>query len=123
MRVSRWMIAFFLVVMLPSALLAADLTGRWIGPMQTGGNAAFTLKSEKDAITGTMTGADGKEYPITEGKLEGDNVSFTVAPQWQGNPVNLIVSGKVSGDQMQVNIHSDNGYWSTDATVKKQPMK
>jgi len=43
-----------------------------------------------------------------------------VASQWQGQPVTLIVTGRVSGDDMQVHIAADNGYWATDAALKRQ---
>ncbi len=122
MRVSRGLVTLFLVLMFSSLLFAADITGKWSGPMQDG-QAVFTLKSDNNAITGTMLGIDGKEYPIIEGKLDGENISFIVASQWQGNPVKLLVKGTVSGEQMKLNIASDNGYWSTDATVKRESKK
>lgn len=122
MRVSRGLATLFLVFMFSSLLFAADITGKWSGPMQDG-RAVFTLKSDNNAITGTMLGIDGKEYPIVEGKLDGQNISFTVASQWQGNPVNLLVKGTVSGEEMKLNIAADNGYWSTDATVKREPKR
>lgn len=122
MRVSRGLAVLLLVLTFSSLLFAADLTGKWSGPMQDG-QAVFTLKSDNNVITGTMLGIDGKEYPIIEGKLDGEDVSFTVASQWQGNPVKLLVKGTVSGEQMKLNIASDNGYWSTDATVKREPKK
>jgi hypothetical protein len=34
--------------------------------------------------------------------------------------VTLIVTGKVSGEDMQVHIATDNGYWSTDAALKRE---
>lgn len=122
MRVSRWMVTLFFALVLPAVLFAADLTGKWSGPMQDG-QAVFTLKSDGNAITGTMLGIDGKEYPIVDSKLDGDNISFTVNSQWQGSPVKLFVKGTVSGEQMKLNIAADNGYWSTDATVKREPKK
>lgn len=122
MRVSRWMVTLFFALVLPAVLFAADLTGKWSGPMQDG-RAVFTLKSDNNVITGTMLGIDGKEYPITEGKLDGENISFTVNSQWQGNPVKLLVKGTVSGEQMKLNIAADNGYWSTDATVERESKK
>ena len=92
--------------------------------MQSGdGQAVLTLKSDNNVVTGTMLGIDGKEKPIIDGKLDGDNISLTVATEWQGSPMKLFVKGKVSGDQMQINIAADDGYWSTDATVKREAKK
>jgi hypothetical protein len=109
-----------LAIVLPTTLLAADLSGTWTGEMQSGGMASFELKSDKGAITGNMVGRDGKRYPVS-GKLEGNDASMSVAFEWQSQPVTLLVTGKVSGDEMPVHIAADNGYWSTDAALKRQP--
>lgn len=107
------------VLLLPTVLFAADLTGMWQGAMQAGGLAVFELKVDKGVVTGSMLGEGGKKYPVT-GKIDGDKVSLSVASEWQGQPVTLLVTGKISGDDLPVHIASDNGYWSTDAALKRQ---
>ena len=120
MRKTRGTIAVLLVLFLPSLLFAIDVTGKWRGPMKTGeGEAVFTLKSNKDVVTGSMLGPEAKEFPITEGKLDGDNISLTVAFEWQGQPVTLVATGKVTADAIQLHIASADGYWATDATLKR----
>ena len=108
------------LVLLSTSVFAADVTGRWKGPMQSGGNSVFELKSAKDVVTGNMLGQDGKPYPVSDGKLDGENLSMKVAFEWQGQPVTLVVTGKVSGEEMQLHIATDNGYWSTDAALKRE---
>jgi hypothetical protein len=103
-----------------SSAAATDLSGTWRGKMDTGGEAVFNLKAADKSIGGTMKGADGKDYPISEGKLDGDKISLTVDSEWQGMAVKLLVTGTVSAEEMKLHIASDNGYWQTDATVKKQ---
>jgi len=88
--------------------------------MQSGGNSVFELKSAKDLVTGNMLGQDDKPFPVSDGKLDGETLSMKVAFEWQGQPVTLIVTGKVSGEEMQLHIATDNGYWSTDATLKRE---
>ncbi len=91
MRISPWDLICLFVVAVSAMLFASDVTGKWSGAMQdNNGQATFTLKSSNDTVTGSMVGADGKPYPITEGKVDGDNISFTVDSQWQGNPVKLL---------------------------------
>lgn len=106
-------------LLLPTALFATDLTGTWKGTMQSGGDAVFELKADKGVVTGSMVGQDSKKYPVT-GKLDGDSISLNVAFEWQGQPVTLLVTGKVAGDDLPVHIATDNGYWSTDAALKRQ---
>jgi hypothetical protein len=121
MKNSRYLpLAAMALILISTAVLAADLTGTWKGPMQSGGESVFQLKADRGSITGNMLGRDGKPYPVT-GKLDGDAISMTVAFEWQSQPVKLLVTGKRTGDDMQVHIAADNGYWSTDAALKRQP--
>ncbi|HEY4054223.1 MAG TPA: hypothetical protein VGL74_10785 [Terriglobales bacterium] len=121
MKNSRYLpLAAMALILIPTAVLAANLTGTSKGPMKSGGESVFQLKADRGSITGNMLGRDGKPYPVT-GKLDGDAISMTVAFEWQSQPVKLLVTGKRTGDDMQVHIAADNGYWSTDAALKRQP--
>jgi hypothetical protein len=120
MRSLRVMAALLVLACATMAFAAADLSGTWRGAMEAGGEAVFHLKSDDKGVGGSMVGADGKDYPISSGKLEGDKISLTVDSQYQDMPVKLIVTGTVAGDEMKLHIASDNGYWQTDATVKRQ---
>ena len=115
----RYLPVLAAALLLPTVMFAADLTGTWKGAMQSGGDAIFELKADKGAVTGNMLGQDGKKYPVT-GKLDGDSISLSVAFEWQGQPVTLLVTGKVAGDELPVHIAADNGYWGTDAALKRQ---
>jgi hypothetical protein len=120
MRVSRFIAPLFVFACVVAAVAATDLSGTWRGPMDSGGDAVFHLKADDKGIGGSMVGADGKDYPISSGKLDGDKISLTVDSQWQGMAVKLIVTGTVSSDRMKLHIASDNGYWQTEATVKRE---
>lgn len=103
-----------------SSALAADVTGKWKGPMEgTGADVVLDLKADGPGITGTMSDSEGKARPITKGKLDGDKISLTVASEWQGNPVTLLVTGTVSGDTISLRIETEDGAWGTDAVVKR----
>jgi hypothetical protein len=120
MQIARRISIVLATMLIAIPVFAADITGRWKGPMQSGGDSIFELKSDKDAVTGNMIGRDGRQYPVSEGKLNGDNISMKVAFEWQGQPVTLIVTGKVAGEEMQLHIATDNGYWSTEAALKRE---
>ena len=120
MRVSQFATPLLVVACVIAAATATNLSGTWRGPMESGGDAVFHLTADDKGIGGSMVGADGKDYPISSGKLEGDKISLTVDSQYQGMAVKLIVTGIVSADQMKLHIASDNGYWQTDATVKRE---
>ena len=111
------------ILLLPALVwsaAAADVTGKWTGPMEgTGRDVVLDLKSEGTSVTGTMSDSEGNPRPITKGKLEDDKLSLTVASEWQGNPVILLVTGTVSGDTIKLTIQTEDGAWGTYAVVKK----
>jgi len=121
MRLSRAISLLVLLAAATSLLYAADVTGQW--KSQEGDNPPFqfTLKADGAGLTGTMLSMEGKELPIADGKLDGDSISFTVASEWQGQPIKLVAKGKLSGDEIQLTIGTDDGSWSTDTTLKRTP--
>ena len=99
---------------------AADISGKWKGQMgESGREVVFQLRHEGTKVGGTMTSASGEPRPITQGELKGEDVSLTVASEWQGNPVKLLVKGKVAGNEMKLTVQSEGGDWSTDLVLKK----
>ena len=123
MRVSRLTFFFILFGCLTSLLWAADVTGKWTADSEDGPAWVFSLKSDNGKVTGTMQGSDGKDRPLNEGKLEGDDISFSVESEWQGDPITLIFKGKVSGDEMQLRVDTKDGDWGTDLTAKRAASK
>jgi hypothetical protein len=107
-------------VLAPLPLLATEVAGKWKGQMESGDREViFDLKAEGGKVTGTMSDPEGKPRPITEGELNGDDISMTIASEWQGEPVKLLAKGKIQGDQMKLTLSSENGEWSTEVALKK----
>ncbi|MEO8368735.1 MAG: hypothetical protein ABI806_06020 [Candidatus Solibacter sp.] len=88
------------------ALLAfADATGTWKASIETPNGAmenTFTLKVEADKLSGTVTMGQMGEAPISEGKVDGDNVAFAVVRDFNGNQFRINYKGKVAGDEMKL---------------------
>jgi hypothetical protein len=42
------------------------------------------------------------DNPISDGKISGDEISFTVKVSFNGNDVTLLYKGKVSGDELKM---------------------
>jgi hypothetical protein len=86
---------------------AADATGTWTGTMATPNGevpVSFTLKEEGPALTGSTAGPDGTATPITDGKVDGDNVSFVVNLDFNGMPFTMSYTGVVKGDSLDFTI-------------------
>lgn len=124
MRVTRCVVAgFFLSALLSSLLFAAGISGKWSGDSDQGPSFTFTFKTDGNKLTGAMLSREGKELPIADGKLDGDNLSFSVASEWQGQPIKLVATGKINGDQIQLHIGTDDGSWGTDTALKRATAK
>lgn len=85
---------------------AADVNGKWVAQVPGRGGqtreTTLTLKAEGGKLTGTVTGMQG-EAPIADGTIKGDDISFTqtFTPPQGGDPVKILYTGKVSGDEIK----------------------
>jgi hypothetical protein len=88
---------------------AADVTGAWSGEMvEPGGNRfhlAFTLKQDGANLAGSVIGPQGDPIEITEGKIDGDKLTFTL----NVNGTIIKHEGVVIGDTIKLTTKSDSG--------------
>jgi hypothetical protein len=100
---SLWVLALMAVCSLVA--LAADASGTWKASIETPNGTmenTFTFKVDGDKLTGTITMGQMGEGPISEGKVDGENVSFAVVREFNGNQFRINYKGKVSGDDMKL---------------------
>jgi len=111
------MLALFASAML---LLAGDVSGIWKMSFQTpdGQNRESTMKLKTDAakVTGTISSQAG-EREISDGKLEGDKLTFSRNVNFNGNEFTMKYDGKVSGNEIKFNVTA--GERSFEMTAKK----
>ena len=55
-------------------------------------------------MTGTMLGQDNSQMPIKDGKIDGNNISFSVTIDMGGNQMNLDYKGVVAADQIKLSL-------------------
>jgi hypothetical protein len=87
----------------------ANGTWTWSQPGRDGGTArtnTLKLKVEGDKLTGTLTspgrqGSEPRSTPIENGKVKGDEVSFSVTREFNGNKFTSKYNGKVSADSIK----------------------
>lgn len=106
----------------------ADPSGTWTWstPGRDGGEArksTMKLKVEGDKVTGTIAtpGRDGgqaREAQITNGKLKGDQISFEVTREFQGNKFTAKYSGKISGDTITGKMETER-----DGNTRERPWE
>jgi hypothetical protein len=86
---------------------AADITGTWTTQFdsQVGVQKyTFEFKVDGTKLTGralsNIAGADAKTE-ITEGKINGDEVTFVENLNYQGMELKITYKGKISGDEIK----------------------
>ena len=124
-RMRNWAVLCAVLLMLAGTkpvFAATDVTGTWTGDISTPDGNSFTLtfalKQDGTKLTGTIQGPQGDPLAIDNGKVDGDQVSFTVT----FNGTTISHTGTVSGDVIKLSTKSDNGDMPPmDFTLKRSP--
>lgn len=116
---------FALMGVLAVGALAADVTGKYEAETQ-GRNGpqkvTFDLKADGNTLTGKVIRAQG-ESPITNGKIDGDTITFSVTMKRGDNEFTTNYTGKVSGDSIDLTAEmagGGGGRGPQKMTAKKQ---
>jgi hypothetical protein len=131
-----------LMLVVAFALMAADITGKWVAeqPGRNGGpprQTTFDLKVDGTTLTGTITGGMGggrrggggggggggapQAREISDGKVDGNNITFTVKMEFNGNTMVTKYEGTLSGDELKLKVTRDmgNGPMTNEMTAKR----
>lgn len=96
-------IAAMLLALAPVAALAADFNGKWTAEVQ-GRNGmqtvTFDIHVDGSTVTGNITTPRG-EMDITNGKVDGDNISFDTTMSMNGNSFTMNYKGTADGDNIK----------------------
>ena len=126
------------MIVVAFALMAADINGKWVAeqPGRNGGPArqtTFDLKADGATLTGTMTGGMGggprrggvaavpRALAISDGTIDGNNISFTVKVEFNGNTMVSKYEGTLSGDELKLKVNREgrNGATTSELTAKR----
>lgn len=122
-KFSRYFSALASVTALSAGLLfAGDPAGDWKASVDVNGNdvpLTFHLKVKDASVTGAIEGMPTTPADIQNGKLEGDNITFTAVTDYEGNSVKLIYKGKIDGDQIKFSVGTDDGSWGVEFVAKR----
>src|SRR5271154_2468389 len=96
-----------LFALFAAGALAADISGTWKasaegpnGPMER----TFMFKVDGSKLTGETTSSLFGKSTITDGKVEGDAVSFTISVKYEDNEMKLNYKGKIEGEQIRFTV-------------------
>jgi hypothetical protein len=100
-----------LLLGISSAALAADLEGKWTAEVE-GRRGTVTqtliLRTSGSDLTGSLDGGRGNAVDISDGKIDGNNVSFKVVREFNGNQITQQYKGTLS-DAGELNLSVSMG--------------
>ncbi len=111
------------------AVMAADVSGKWTYEQagRQGGNpttVTLTLKADGGNLTGTVSrpgrgGQGTQDSQITDGKVDGNNVTFKTSQDMRGTTIVTTYKGTLDGDNLKLDITRPgfNGGDPTTTTV------
>ena len=104
MRQLMFVAAVLMVVALP--LRAADVSGKWTATFNTEiGEQSYTYDFvvKGTLLTGTAKGNMTGESKISDGKVDGDKISFVENLDFQGMPLKITYTGQMtSADEIKM---------------------
>jgi hypothetical protein len=95
----KTVLAFVFFALASVGAMAADFNGKWTANIETPmGSQTITLNFHVDGakLTGTVTSPRG-ESEISEGKVDGDSISFVQVMHFNDNEFKITYSGKADG--------------------------
>ena len=116
-----------LVLFSLAGVCATDISGKWTSEFESGVGPqkyTFEFKVEDGKITGTAKadiGGTVMDSKITDGKIEGDKISFSESLDYQGMPLTIEYKGTVSKDE--ITVEHDVGGQSAGTIVLKRAKK
>jgi hypothetical protein len=96
-------LAMFVVAVTSTICFAAGIDGKWKARFDTQvGTQNYTYDFHVDGnhLTGTATNDRG-QIQITDGKIDGDTITFVEPLNFNGTDIRIEYTGKIDGDQIK----------------------
>jgi hypothetical protein len=115
-------LAFGLLLAVATPAFAADIDGKWTGSIDSPNGPVtinYTFKAQGATLTGSTTAGDGKVWPITDGKITGNKVSFSLTLDFGQGPATFNYTGELAAAMLT--LHSEFMNQPFDFTLRKVP--
>ncbi len=97
----------YITLALTTSALAANFDGHWVSKVENKKGAqeiVFNLKAEGDGVTGTVAaGKRGRSLAISDGKISGDQISFTTTGKGKKRSASgkILWKARIEGEQLK----------------------
>ena len=110
------------LALLAAAALATDISGTWKATAD-GPNGAlertFVFKVEGSKVTGETTSSMIGKSAITDGKIDGDVITFTITGKFGDNEMKLNYKGKIKDTEIVFESSAGGGGQAIEWHAKK----
>lgn len=110
----------FGLLLAASPAFAHDVDGKWTGSIDTPNGPVtinYVFKADGKKLTGTTTGPDGNTIKIMDGKVDGNNIAFSLTLSFGPDPTTFNYTGVVASNAIK--LHSEFMGQPIDFTLKK----
>lgn len=108
-----------------ASVWAADIRGKWFVQMlgrQGKTETTFNFRVDGTKLTGTVTDPQG-ETAISDGKINGDEISFVVIRSFGGKEMKLVYKGKVALNEIKFTREVQSGMGQPQEFVAKREFQ
>jgi len=96
------------LILVATMAFAAPIDGKWAGEIAGMDGAPmklnYTFKADGATLTGSTQGPEGKEIAIKDGKIDGNNLSFSVSFDMGGQEMKMEYKGVLAGDDLTLSM-------------------
>jgi hypothetical protein len=118
----KWLLCLMAVFAFTAS--AADISGNWKGTAETPNGMierTFVFKVDGHKLTGETTSNTLGKSAIEDGKVDGDDVSFSLTVKMQGSEAKVSYKGKVDGDTIKFTVEVQGFGQTLEMTAKRVP--
>jgi len=118
----KWLLCLMAVFAFTAS--AADISGNWKGTAETPNGMierTFVFKVDGHKLTGETTSNYLGKSAIEDGKVDGDDVSFSLTVKMQGSEAKVSYKGKVDGDTIKFTVEVQGFGQTLEMTAKRVP--
>jgi hypothetical protein len=111
MKSNVFLIVVIVLLPLLSLVFANDIGGKWSAQVSGGQGVVHTVFAfgvEGTKLLGTVSNPQGIAA-ISEGKINGNEISFVVLRKSDGREIKQLYRGKVAGDEIRFTSKSEDG--------------
>lgn len=118
----RVLLSLVVLVLAAGVAWSGDVSGTWVAEFTTPNGqtreSTFNFEVDGEELTGTVSGRRG-DAPIEDGKIAGDEISFSVTRDFGRGDMKFLYEGTLSGDEIALTVTIEGRDRTFEMTAKR----